>query len=308
VIPLSLFLTSFSKIFFGKIRENHLTILENLVQEFENLDITFVYKDLKISEIKESTELNSAEIMIRLVVYNFLFKQFTQDEQKFVDLFKPLIPRLCSSSPMNPCELKIILNILTHLIATFEDKVKFCFSDVWQFISSQVLCIGHCSTYFEKLDDQCYQVCFELIHQLLTHFSDNRMFIFQCLLDLLSDNEHISLFMTRSIKELDVSDSTMMIRSQNLLQNTVLGEFWESIYQDPITSSGNDEKEDDLTTCGLVNLGSTCYFNSLIQQFANMKWFVNLMFTYCSKYSNFNYIPKVDDGKHMTFFLNFSRK
>jgi uncharacterized UBP type Zn finger protein len=76
-----------------------------------------------------------------------------------------------------------------------------------------------------------------------------------------------------------------------------MGEFWKCIHLDMIPQNSQIHKNQLSKTCGLVNLGATCYFNSLIQQFANMKWFVDMLFEHCSKDENLEFIPKIDNGK-----------
>ena len=263
--------------------------------------------DLKSPQVEANSEQSTWELVIKVMSLASLFKA-SPSEKGVVPLFKSLVSHLSSKNPSSPDELGVVVDTFIEVILLLKESANDCFSELWTFLSRQVFCVQVCPPFFEKLHLKVVQASLKLVALMFKHFEDHRDSLFESFTILLKQNENMSLFVTRSAKTFSKSVSHnqhVLQNSQKTLENVIMGEFWKIVNNESSSEmkaktrivAGANLSESLKVSCGLVNLGATCYFNSLVQQFANMKWFVKLVLGHCSEKGNLPRVSQIGNGE-----------
>jgi hypothetical protein len=228
--------------------------------------------------------------------------------ETFAEVMNSLVAQICQAEPESICELMIILSTLTELVKSLKQEIEPNFEQIWGFISTNVFCIDKCSLLFNLLDQETLELAFKLTTLMVTHFENNRDFLFTFLNTIIQNNENKSLYITRTSKMAQNSpymNNNIIQQSQKNLENMIMGNFYEIVSNSHWVQPNQKTPRilPDAGLCaspevasGLFNLGATCYFNSMIQQFANMKWFVDLVLRHCAQKAEFEFVEKITKG------------
>lgn len=283
-------------------------IFESVVSTVNQIQIKNTDRIPELFEVDRDSPLFAWHNLIRLVTCICLLRHFPNQQSSISQILEVLVPQLCAHSSTNQSELLVFLDVFSRLISTLKQSAEFAFAPIWAFLSSHVLCTRAPPPFYHNLHPHTISSSLNLVGLMLRYFAGQRAFLFDALSRLLADNEHVSTFISRHSKTSEknnVLSRRLLVNSKFSLESHVMGEFWrvingnsqarvpasvsESAHGDSLCASGN-------ITCGLVNLSATCYFNSLIQQFANMDWFVELVLGYCANSTNFDYVAKMGKG------------
>ena len=308
VLPVSSFLECFSCVFSSPSNSPDFAIFESVISKFNQIKIEETESIPDMFEVDSESTLHPWLNLIRLVTAICLLKHFPDQKESITATLRVLLPKLCSHLSVDQSELVVFLDVFNQLILTLKQDADFAFTPIWGFLTAHVLCTRTPPPFYDRLHHRTIDSALGVATLMLQHFPGQRAFLFQALAEQLTDNEHILLFLTRHLKSSSKNDADrqdLLINSRFSLESHVMGEFWQKINGDAqsrLPATGSDSvnaesmRSSENSSCGIVNLGATCYFNSLIQQFANMDWFVELILNHCAQSDRFEFVTKMDQG------------
>jgi hypothetical protein len=267
-------------------------------------------------EIKESTNFWELVAAVNLLIH--LLDIYPEQKCGIKGIIKSALKKLARYNCVSNLELELVLNTIHKMLLCLEEDIQCSFADIWEFISCNILCdvSKGCPENFHKINQKVMQSAFDLITQMLTIFPTNRAHLFNSLNTIITSMEPKKLFLT-SNRQNNISykiQQDWMKHSQETLENMVLTEFMKTTSKHFSKEEQEEEgygkqiieathlSQDSRVSCGLVNLSSTCYFNSLIQQFANMDWFVEFVLEKCVEIGRARFVSSIDDGIDRFFF------
>lgn len=307
LIPLSDFLESASFIFKNSTPYQSLEICQSLIKRLKSVEVS-LQTDSEQFEIQKSSEPTTWELVIRIMSIISLARSQPTSAFQLEKSLEKLLSNICELSPSTISEFNLILHSLVELLTTFKENIESNASQLWEFLESFIFCSERCSSLFHLLDEESVKLAFDLIHLMIRYFENERASLFESLVNLFQSNENVNLFVTRiaSASESSKIENNSLLRSSQLrLENIIMGPFFQMTSSDSaliskqktsqIVQAGTLNSVENIT-CGLVNLGSTCYANSLLQQFANMPWFVSLILQHCAESNSFKYVKEITKG------------
>lgn len=267
---------------------------------------------LNLDRFELDSQPNFWELIARVHLLVLLLQIHPEQKEEIFVIVGGSVRKLAEHSPRSNLEIELILETVTLVIDTLGQPFQDAFPGIWAFIEKQILCdlAGGCPSEFYLLSEKVFQTCFVLIQKLCVHFPKWRPDLFASLGNIFDSMEDLKSLTTsnRDSKSNEKRRREFLLHSQNTLEGLLVTDFMVRMKeqlpgQDSATDlpsrvmRGGHLNADQGVTCGLVNLSSTCYFNSLIQQFANMEWFVKFVLENCHDLKREQFVPQINDGE-----------
>lgn len=306
---------AFSEVFRNVSVNLDYSLLRSLVSSLRNVKLQKSSDQLNLDRFELDSEPNFWELIARVHLLVLLLQIHPEQKEEIFVIISGSVKRLTRHSPRTNLEIELILETVTIVIDTLGHGFQNAFPDIWGFIEGQILCELEkgCPSRFYLLSEKVFQSCFALVQKLCVHFPKSRPKLFASLEAIFDSMENLKSLTTsnRGPKVNKRRKQEFLTHSRNTLERLLVSDFMIRMKeqfpgQDQSTNiparvlRGGHLNEDQGITCGLVNLSSTCYFNSLIQQFANMEWFVKFVLENCHDLAREQFVEKIDDGRRFT--------
>jgi hypothetical protein len=311
VITASEFLVTFSDVFRNVSSNLDCSLLSNLILSLKKIQLQKSCEIFNLDKFEVDPELNFWELIARIHLLISILHVYPGQKEEINVIIRQSIDLLIKTDSLTNIKIELILDTVQVVIDSLESNFQDSFEKIWQFISSIVLCDieNGCPQNFYLMNQKIFKKTFLLVEKIFLHFSKFRTQLFSSLKTLVISMENIKTFIT-SNRDIDLHSKRkkeFLQHSKNTLEGLLMTDFIKKIQsqfsndweenETKILASGH-LNEDQGATAGLVNLSSTCYFNSLVQQFANMEWFVKFVLENCQDLPREQYISKIDDGKN----------
>jgi hypothetical protein len=312
VITASEFLVSFSDVFRNVSSSLDCSLLQNLILSLKKVQLQKSCERFNLDRFEIHSELNFWELIVRVHLLLSILQIYPDQKEEIHVIITQSVHKLTESESLSNIQIELILDTLQLTIDSLGGSFEDCFGNMWNFVHRIILCDTQkgCPQNFYLMNEQIFKKAFLLLEKIFLNFSKSRSGLFSSLNELIISMENVKTFIT-SNRDIDSNlqrKKEFLSYSRSTLTGILKTNFIEQIQtnfkskiegkemETRILATGN-LNEDQGVTCGLVNLSSTCYFNSLVQQFANMEWFVKFVLENCQNIPRSEYIQAINDGK-----------
>ena len=338
VITASEFLQSFSCVFIPALKNRDSSdqediyklkqeIMDCILNKLSLVELERTVEKLNLNTFEVEKEENVWKLIAKTQLLNLLLAVYPEEKSEIMRILKDILVEIGSRGVNNMDELRLVMGSLNKTVETLGQEMEDCFDFIWQLVSDNLL-FGQDNqiqdiqslNHIHKIDYSTMEICFNLIHTLLRSFPSKQEFIHLKIEQYVSEAENPKTFLTSSSSKTNSSlikfkKNQHRIESQNMLEKLLMGKFRtvisnkdskaiedRDLLREKILEVGQFSKNNRVT-CGLVNLSSTCYFNSLIQQFVNMDWFAEFVLKNCEGLKRDQFVQKVDDENRKKEYL-----
>ena len=312
VITASEFLVTFSDVFRNVSSNLDCSLLKNLLLDLKKIQLQKSSEIFNLDKFEVDPDLNFWELIARIHLLIPILQIYPEQKEEIHVIIRGSVDLLIQTGSLSNMKIELILDTVQVVIDSLGSNFQDSFEKIWRFISDTILCDikQGCPGGFYLMNGTIFKKTFGLIEKICISFSKYRTQLFGSLKDLVITMENINTFITsnRDIGSYSQRKQEFLRHSQNTLESLIKTNFIKNIQSQFSTKHTGEENEtrilasghlneDQGATAGLVNLSSTCYFNSLVQQFANMEWFVKFILENCQNLSRDQYISKIDNGR-----------
>lgn len=270
-------------------------------------------------------ELNGSEniwdLLAKLVLLILLINIYAEQQDEILELSSDITNRLCTMS-FSSLSLNLTYDTLKRLIFNFGDRLDNCFEAITAMLKN-TLFFGKTWRDIDSVHDMRFDTVqrgFSVARQLLASFPNRSPEITEFLSEYIESSENPNTFATQFITNFQSSPQrSKQIKyfeeGKETLERLLIGEFWRTVemsdsdlsetlmrHEGELVLKKWGRNSNDRETCGLTNMGSTCYFNSLVQQFLNMDWFVKFVLDNCAKLKREAFITGISNGWDIALF------
>lgn len=311
------FFSTFRDVFNDSPIHVNYSLLEQVMSTLKKTRFQKSIERLNLDHFELGENPNFWELIAGANLLLFLLEIYPDQKQEVIHLIRISITLLAKRETLDHQELILVIRTFEEIIESFPEDFEESFEDIWTIISREVFCLVNqgCPENFHKITHDVFNETFKLISIMFRVFPKHRASIFINLEKLIFALENPVSCITSSrqskSKSKDLQDC--LRQSGKTLKSLVLSKFSQEISKNLSPDNqanaariieGGHLSEDLGVSCGLTNLSSTCYFNSLIQQFSNMEWFIEFVLNNCAEIGRKEIVESITDGGSIIF-VNF---